>query len=286
MAYTIWQQVASEGIAMMVAIWLGESLLACELLAKSKGAHMGITGVAIGFGIAFYIPIQMFGHISATLNPCMMFAKWICGKKTTEAWLLLSLADFIGAFCGACIVWVIYFAHFSVIPEVPTAAKLDKMRYQNTTSKEAYISNPDGKVDTSNPVSIRFSRSQKEVDRRMTLQIRETVNQERFQSVSNLARRDSDGVVPMMDDLTETTDKPVDKESSVSISQDQRTTVNFSASTDDTRNDIIGGEDDQGMPEELVAYEKLLIQDQNAKLSVFSTRPAIYNRTTNFIAEV
>ncbi|KNC79234.1 hypothetical protein SARC_08359 [Sphaeroforma arctica JP610] len=40
------------------------------------------------------------------------------------------------------------------------------------------------------------------------------------------------------------------------------------------------------IPENLLVYERLLIQDQNAKLSVFATRPAIYHWQTNLLSEI
>eukprot|EP01134_Creolimax_fragrantissima_P004136 CFRG4136T1 len=299
MAYSLGVQFISEMLGMMIAIWLGESLLACELLAKSKGAHMGITGVAIGFGLAFFIPIQMFGHISATLNPCMMFAKWVCGKKTTEAWLVLSCADFLGAFLGANIVYAMYFAHFALIPDVPCPEKLDKMRYANTTSKEAYISNPDGKVDTSNPVAIRFSKPQKEVGRRVNFQDedgRQHIS-ERFHSLSAVIRRGSSGLAPVVELTRHSASKLSASAKSTVLEEEtndgcstaslyQKDKVNCSASTDENIYDQSTTVTEQDMPAELIAYEKLLVQDQNAKLSVFATRPAVYNRATNFVTEV
>ncbi|KNC73511.1 hypothetical protein SARC_13931, partial [Sphaeroforma arctica JP610] len=94
------------------------------------------------FGLAFYVAVASFGSVSATLNPCTMFAKWICGKVTTEEWIVLSVAEFIGAFIGAFLVWLTYLGHFSLIPEVPDNDEMKQIKLAPTSVREAYISNP------------------------------------------------------------------------------------------------------------------------------------------------
>ena len=44
---------ASEAISTTLAIYLGESIIANELLPKTKGRAMGWGFVALGFGMAF-----------------------------------------------------------------------------------------------------------------------------------------------------------------------------------------------------------------------------------------
>lgn len=65
---------------MTMAIYLGESIIANELLCKTKGRSMGWGFVALGFGLSFGIGIFMLGYISAHLNPATLIALLILGK--------------------------------------------------------------------------------------------------------------------------------------------------------------------------------------------------------------
>ena len=65
--YPLAAKVISEFVAMTLTIFLGESILANELLNSTKGHGMGILAVSIGFGLAFGVNIAWFGFISGTL---------------------------------------------------------------------------------------------------------------------------------------------------------------------------------------------------------------------------
>jgi len=70
----------SEAIAMCFTIYLGESIIANELLCRTKGRSMGWGMVALGFGLSFGVCIMMLGYISAHLNPASVLALLILGK--------------------------------------------------------------------------------------------------------------------------------------------------------------------------------------------------------------
>ena len=80
MAYSPAAIFASEAIAMTFTIYLGESIIANELLAATKGRAMGWGFVAFGFGLAFGFGIMILGYISAHLNPATCLALLILGK--------------------------------------------------------------------------------------------------------------------------------------------------------------------------------------------------------------
>lgn len=70
----------AEALGTATAIYLAESVVANELLAKTKGRSMGWGFVAFGYGLAFGVAIMMFNYISANLNPAVMLALLILGK--------------------------------------------------------------------------------------------------------------------------------------------------------------------------------------------------------------
>ncbi|KAL4423627.1 hypothetical protein ABPG77_009214 [Micractinium sp. CCAP 211/92] len=65
---------------------LGLSIIANELLPKTKGSRMGWLGVAFGFGLSFGVVIYMFGYISAHLNPASCLASAVaCGPSVSKS---------------------------------------------------------------------------------------------------------------------------------------------------------------------------------------------------------
>lgn len=104
----------SEFIGMMLTIFMGEGILANELLQSTKGHGLGFFGVAFGFGLAFGVNIAWFGGISAHLNPGMFMFLAVQGKLA-QGWgefAVGTVADFLGAFAGAVLVWLFFLPHF------------------------------------------------------------------------------------------------------------------------------------------------------------------------------
>lgn len=137
-AYSLAAECGSELIATCFVIYLGEAIIANELLAKTKGARMGWLAVAFGFGLSFGVVIMMFGYISAHLNPATCLALWVIGKISFTHFLALSAAEFAGAFLGACLVFLHYLPHFKTVPE-PAASTADELllRSRDALSPEA-----------------------------------------------------------------------------------------------------------------------------------------------------
>lgn len=68
MAYSLGAIFASECIATLLAIYLGESIIANEVLAGTKGRNMGWGFVALGFGTYHIYPLKLKNpmHIAST----------------------------------------------------------------------------------------------------------------------------------------------------------------------------------------------------------------------------
>ncbi|KAK9817882.1 hypothetical protein WJX72_003653 [[Myrmecia] bisecta] len=106
----------APGLGTCVIIFLGESVLANEVLAGTKGRGLGYGWVSFGFGMSFYVAILMFDYISAHVNPAMLLALWALGKLDAGDVFALAACEFLGAFVGAVLVWLLYLPHFKSIP--------------------------------------------------------------------------------------------------------------------------------------------------------------------------
>jgi len=102
---------------MMFVIVTGEAALANELLPNTKGHGMGWGWTVFIFGFAFLPPLQIFGVVSANLNPAMCLAKWVAGYIDGTTFICVSLSEVAGAFVGACLMWLHYMPHFKTVPE-------------------------------------------------------------------------------------------------------------------------------------------------------------------------
>eukprot|EP00903_Cladosiphon_okamuranus_P015966 g14748.t1 len=132
-------------LGMMAVISVGNGAIANEVLKKTKGHALGLGFVAIAFGLAFFLAISMFGHISANVNPAMHFAKALIGRLSWKDALALSVANVCGGFLGGVIVYCLYFAHFSIVPERPSPPRWDDSLVESSytppaPTRNAYIS--------------------------------------------------------------------------------------------------------------------------------------------------
>ncbi|WP_066519912.1 MIP/aquaporin family protein [Curtobacterium ammoniigenes] len=112
----------SELVGTAMLIILGGGVVAAVSLTKSKGFGAGFLMVTIGWGFAVFAGVTVAYKSGGLLNPSVAFAQFLLGKLTFGAMLLLMLAEVIGAFVGAVIVWLAYKQHFDEEPDA--AAKL------------------------------------------------------------------------------------------------------------------------------------------------------------------
>ena len=102
---------SSEFMGTALMIIFGVGVHCDDVLKKTKYAGTGhlfaITTWAFGITVTLFI----FGGVS--LNPAMALAKVVLGLLPAEQWLFISIAEFLGAFAGAVIVWFMYADHFT-----------------------------------------------------------------------------------------------------------------------------------------------------------------------------
>lgn len=99
----------AEFIGTLVLILLGDGVCACTSLEKSKGKGAGWVVVTLAWGFAVMCGVFIAGPYSgAHLNPAVTLAMAISGSL---AWAMVPgyvIAQLVGGFCGAALVWLFY----------------------------------------------------------------------------------------------------------------------------------------------------------------------------------
>lgn len=113
----------AEMIGTMILIILGNGVVAGVLLNKSKAKDAGWIVITFGWGFAVMVGAYVVGHISgAYLNPALTVGFAVAGKLAWAQVFPMILAQMIGAFLGAVVVWLHYLPHWKETDD--QAAKL------------------------------------------------------------------------------------------------------------------------------------------------------------------
>ncbi|KAL4421889.1 hypothetical protein ABPG77_003691 [Micractinium sp. CCAP 211/92] len=351
--YSLAAKCGSEIIATCLVIYLGLSIIANELLPKTKGSRMGWLGVAFGFGLSFGVVIYMFGYISAHLNPASCLALWIIGKLSFTQFLALSASEVVGAFLGACLVFLHYVPHFNTLPEPPAPTADDLLlRSRDALSPEAlniasYDTRPQVRVAKGGGSltsglgqairDIRFYFAQAPVPPEehhdlVEVALGRAEMQGGAEEVANRLRRRSVQVCDVhrrlqdmsMEEFKEKLNLKtgLHRAASINLAQLDRALSNGSghkagstaaerkaadlgpvpprgdSSQEEAHAPAIGRESAVGAlrqaykahvekfgSKQSALYDAAIVADQNAKLSIFCTRPAIYTPVFNFLCE-
>ncbi|KYZ75575.1 aquaporin [Anaerosporomusa subterranea] len=106
-----------EFMGTLVLILLGDGVVANVVLKKSKGENSGWIVIATGW--AFAVVLGAFvavatGSVQADLNPAVTLAKMLNNVYTAPLAASLMVAQVLGAFVGACLVYFMYLPHWKV----------------------------------------------------------------------------------------------------------------------------------------------------------------------------
>ncbi|WP_049623467.1 MIP/aquaporin family protein [Frateuria defendens] len=102
----------SEFLGTMVLILLGDGVVAGVLLKDSKAKDGGWIVVTLAWGLAVLMGIYVASKSGAHMNPALTIALAAIGKFS---WALVPgyvLAQMLGAFCGATLVYLHYLPHW------------------------------------------------------------------------------------------------------------------------------------------------------------------------------
>lgn len=111
-----------ELMGTLVLILLGDGVVANVLLKGSKGENSGWIVITAGWAFAVMSGLfvaQKFGSAGAHLNPAVTIAVAVTTGDWTNV-LSFIVAQLIGAFLGACLVWLVYLPHWGITEDKGT----------------------------------------------------------------------------------------------------------------------------------------------------------------------
>jgi glycerol uptake facilitator protein len=113
----------AEVLGTALLILLGDGVVAGVALNKSKAQNAGFVLVTLAWGLAVAVAVYAVGGISgAHLNPAVTIGLATAGQFPWSEVPSYILAQMIGAFIGAVLVWLHYLPHWGVTAD--PAAKL------------------------------------------------------------------------------------------------------------------------------------------------------------------
>jgi glycerol uptake facilitator protein len=109
------QTVLAEAIGTMLLVLLGDGVVANVVLNRTKGQNGGWIVITIGWGVAVAMAVYAVGRISgAHLNPAVTLGLAAIGSFPWADVPGYILAQIVGAFAGAVLVWLSYLPHWRV----------------------------------------------------------------------------------------------------------------------------------------------------------------------------
>ena len=110
-----------EFIGTMVLILLGDGVCAATGLERSKAKGGGWVVIAMGWGFAVMTGVFIAGSVSgAHLNPVVSISCAIAGSMEWSAVPGYVIAQMLGGFVGALLVWLFYKDHFDATSDPDT----------------------------------------------------------------------------------------------------------------------------------------------------------------------
>ncbi|MEN9952683.1 MAG: hypothetical protein RLZZ520_951 [Bacteroidota bacterium] len=104
----------AELVGTSVLIAFGTSVVANVLLDKTKGNNAGLVVIALGWAVAVFVGVFISADVSgAHLNPAVSIGLAMAGKFSWVEVPGYILAQFLGAFIGSALTYLMYKDHFS-----------------------------------------------------------------------------------------------------------------------------------------------------------------------------
>lgn len=108
------QAYIGEVIGTMLLIILGDGVVANVLLGKTKGNNGGWIVITTAWAMAVFVGVMVVGAVSgAHLNPAVTIGLAVAGNFSWGQVPGYIIAQMVGAFIGAVIVWLTYFQHWA-----------------------------------------------------------------------------------------------------------------------------------------------------------------------------
>jgi glycerol uptake facilitator protein len=108
------QAYIGEFIGTMILIILGDGVVAGVLLRNSKAENSGWIVITFGWGMAVAVAVYCVGQFSgAHINPAVTIGFAVTGQFPLAQVIPYIIAQFLGAFVGAVLVWLAYLPHWA-----------------------------------------------------------------------------------------------------------------------------------------------------------------------------
>ena len=112
------QSLLAEVVGTMLLVLLGDGVVGNVVLNRTKGHNSGWIVITVGWGVAVAMAVYAVGRISgAHLNPAVTVGLAAIGSFSWADVPGYILAQMVGAFLGAVLVWLMYLPHWSATPD-------------------------------------------------------------------------------------------------------------------------------------------------------------------------
>ena len=119
--YTLFTKCIFEFLGTLVLILLGNGVCAATSLEKSKAKGAGWIVITMGWGFAVMVGVFISGSVSgAHLNPAVSIGCALAGSMEWNAVLGYVVAQMLGGFAGAVLVWLFYQDHYDLTDDPAT----------------------------------------------------------------------------------------------------------------------------------------------------------------------
>jgi len=109
------QSVLAEAVGTMLLVLLGDGVVANVVLNRTKGQNSGWIVITVGWGVAVAMAVYAVGRISgAHLNPAVTIGLAAIGSFPWAQVPGYIVAQLVGGFIGAVLVWLTYLPHWKV----------------------------------------------------------------------------------------------------------------------------------------------------------------------------
>ena len=114
------QQYLFEFIGTLVLVLLGDGVCAATSLNHSKAKGAGWVVIALGWGLAVMMGVLVAGPVSgAHLNPAVSLGLAVAGTFPWASVPGYIVAQMLGGFVGAVLVWIFYKDHYKATSDQP-----------------------------------------------------------------------------------------------------------------------------------------------------------------------
>lgn len=114
-------QMFAELLGTALLVLLGNGAVSNVLLKKTKGSNGGILFITTGWFLAVFVAAVVTARVSgAHLNPAVTLAMILNESIDIQLGIFYMIAQMLGGFLGACLVWLFYNDHFKLTEDKDT----------------------------------------------------------------------------------------------------------------------------------------------------------------------